>query len=113
MPSRAEMLRSREPELVADLWLYSSEQGGRRSPIRLGWGCPCTMQKSTDDCWDGYPLLGDQEMRPGESRTGIGFVFISGEAAAKMRAAGKFYLWEGGFIGEAIVRLPSAACTGD
>jgi hypothetical protein len=102
MASRAETLRSRKPELVADLWLYPSEQGGRRSAIRLGWGCPCSVQKATDDCWDAYPLLGDLEMKPGESRKAVGFVFLSGEAAAaKMRAAGKFYLWEGGFIGEA------------
>jgi hypothetical protein len=55
------------------------------------------------EAWDGYPLLGTQELKPGESRESVGFVFASVEAAAKLRAAGKFYLWDGRFIGEAIV----------
>jgi hypothetical protein len=43
-------------------------------------------------------------MKPGESRKGVGFVFTAGQQAADvMRAAGKFYLWEGRFIGEATV----------
>ncbi|MGO4683358.1 hypothetical protein [Hyphomicrobium sp. 2TAF46] len=49
-------------------------------------------------------MLGDKELRPGETRNAIGFVFASGkEAADKMRAAGRFYLWEDGLIGEAVV----------
>ena len=59
---------------------------------------------STEEGWDGYPLLGDVEMQPGETKRSVGFVFLSGdEAAEKLRAAGKFYLWEGRFIGEATV----------
>jgi hypothetical protein len=43
-------------------------------------------------------------IKPGEKRRAVGFVFLSGkEAAEKMRAAGKFYLWEGHLIGEAVV----------
>jgi hypothetical protein len=42
-------------------------------------------------------------MHPGDRRR-LGFVFLSGEEAAEiMRRAGRFYLWEGGFIGEADV----------
>jgi hypothetical protein len=53
--------------------------------------------------YDTWPLLGDTAIQPGESRR-LGFVFLSGETAAKLfRDAGKFFLWEGGFIGEAIV----------
>ena len=38
-----------------------------------------------------------------ESRR-LGFVFLSGEeSAAIFRQAGKFFLWEGRFIGEAVV----------
>jgi len=52
--------------------------------------------------WDGWPLL-DEPLGPGERRR-LGFVFLSGERAADIfRKAGRFYLWEGGFIGEAIV----------
>ena len=67
MIHRTQQLRSMKPELIADLWLYPTEAGGRRAPIKLGWGCPCSVRKTTDDCCDGYPLLGDQEMKPGES----------------------------------------------
>jgi hypothetical protein len=52
---------------------------------------------------DGWPLLGDATLAPGESRR-LGFVFLSGEESASIfRQAGKFFLWEGGFIGEAVV----------
>ena len=51
----------------------------------------------------GWPLLGDTPIEPGERRR-LGFVFLSGEEAAViMRQAGTFYLWEGGFVGEAKV----------
>jgi len=44
-----------------------------------------------------------EPLKPGESRR-VGFVFLSGEeAAAVFRRAGVFYLWEGRFIGEAVV----------
>jgi len=33
----------------------------------------------------------------------VGFVFLSSEGAEKMRRARRFYLWEGRFIGEALV----------
>jgi hypothetical protein len=47
--------------------------------------------------------LEDQPMRSGEQRR-VGFVLLSGEEAAReLRGAGKFYLWEGRFVGEAIV----------
>jgi hypothetical protein len=50
-----------------------------------------------------WPLLGDQPLLPGDQRR-LGSVFLSGaDVAANMRAAGKFYLWEGHFIGEAVV----------
>jgi hypothetical protein len=45
----------------------------------------------------------DRPIEPGEQRR-VGFVFLSGEAAAGiMRNAGTFYLWEGNFVGEAKV----------
>ncbi len=53
--------------------------------------------------WDILLLLRDRPIAPGESRR-IGFYFLSGEVgAAAVRAAGTFYLWESGFIGEARV----------
>lgn len=53
--------------------------------------------------WDAILLLRDEPLHPGETRR-IGFVFLSGvKAAERLRAAGRFYLWEGGFFGEAVV----------
>jgi hypothetical protein len=103
MKTRADALREKSPQLVADVLLYSTEAGGKKLTAQPGWGCPCSCSKSTDATfYDARPLL-DEPFRPGESRR-LGFVFLSGEeAAAAFRRAGKFYLWEGRFIGEATV----------
>lgn len=102
--SRAENLRSAKPELIVDLWLYPAERGGR--PIQLGWGSPCTVQSEQGKGWvgyDGWPLLGENPMAPGERRR-IGYVFLSGQDAVKhLKSAQKFYLWEMGLIGEATI----------
>jgi hypothetical protein len=103
--SRAEQLRNMTLQLIADVTLYATAEGGRRLPAFPGWGCPCCLSKKTPivAAYDTWPLLGDTAIQPGESRR-LGFVFLSGETAAKLfRDAGKFFLWEGGFIGEAIV----------
>jgi len=42
-------------------------------------------------------------MAPGDHRR-VGFVFLSGEeAVTELRKVGRFYLWEGRFIGEAVI----------
>jgi hypothetical protein len=88
------------PDLTVNLYIYPTEAGGRDGPIGLGWGCPCSRDKILQEGWDGYPLL-ESEMSPGERRR-LGFVFSSGaEAVHVLRPAGRFYLWEGRFIGEA------------
>ena len=92
------------PDLLVELYLYPETGANLPKSINIGWGCPCSRDKSLIEFWDGYPLL-DKEMTPGERRR-IGFVFMSGSAAVEALAtAGLFYLWEGRFIGEAqIVR---------
>ena len=105
--SRAEQLRNMTPQLIADVTLYQTAEGGRRSPAFPGWGCPCCLAKETPivAAYDGWPLLGEMAIQPGESRR-LGFVFLSGEETAKLfRGVGRFFLWEGGFIGEAVVLL--------
>jgi hypothetical protein len=52
--------------------------------------------------WDAWLLLGDAPLNPGDERR-LGFVFFTSEGLERMRSAGKFYLWEGRFIGEATV----------
>jgi hypothetical protein len=87
-------------DLTADLYLYPTKSNGRKGPIALGWGCPCSKDKSFQEGWDGYPLLAS-EMVPGERRL-LGFVFLSGaQAVSALRSCERFYLWEGRCIGEA------------
>lgn len=107
--SRAELLRGASPELTADVALYPPSEGGRKSIAYPGWWCPCMVSNSPP--WVGYngwPLLGDTPLEPGTKRR-LGFVFLSGEEAADIfRKAGKFYLWEGRIIGEAVVVDPNS-----
>jgi hypothetical protein len=103
MTSRADRLKSISPELIADLWLYPTEDGGRKEAIGLG---PCTIQSEQGTGWvgyDGWPLLGDQPMITGERRR-VGYVFLAGqEAIGYLGSAPKFYIWEGRIIGEATI----------
>jgi hypothetical protein len=101
LSERAQHLKLQRPQLIAELTLYPAEQSGRTLPIPPGYGCPCSSDRSTRETWDGSPLLGDEPMVLGETRT-VGFVFLSGAEAVKALAAKQtFFLWEGRFIGEA------------
>lgn len=102
--SREQIQRSAEPHLVADVTMYETDRGGRRQPAVPGWGCPAMLSQDYPlTGWDVLLLLRDQPIAPGEKRR-LGFYFLSGETgAALFRKAGRFYLWEGGFIGEARV----------
>lgn len=105
LPStRSEQLTAMTPQLIADVTLYSTAAGGKKVAVQPGWGCPCCLSRDFPIVsYDGWPLLGDAPLTPGESRQ-VGFVFLSGdEPVALFRKAGIFYLWEGGFIGEAKV----------
>jgi hypothetical protein len=105
--TNSEKLASMSPQLVADVTMYSTEAGGRKSPAFSGWGCPCCVFKGQPVVgYDGWPLLGESTLNPGDKRR-LGFVFLFPEAAEIMKNAGYFYLWEGGFIGEAKVVIES------
>lgn len=100
---RAETLRNMQPQLVADVVLYQTDQGGRQTTAYPGWGCPCMVSKKEPLVgYDAWPLLGDDPINPGESRR-LGFVFLSPDGLETIARAGRFFLWEGGFIGEAKV----------
>jgi Domain of unknown function (DUF6984) len=106
--TRAEALGQMSPQLLADVYLYPTAEGGKNSAVGLGWGCLCSCSKSADAVfYDGWPLL-DAPFAPGERRR-LGFVFLHGKyipsknIAGIVRRAGTFYLWEGRFIGEATV----------
>lgn len=99
--SRAEFQRVAPPQLTAEVRMYDTAEGGLESPAQPGWTCP-VMTETTKPLvgWDALPLLRDAPLHPGETRE-LGFVFLSGEPAVRaLREAGRFYLWEGRFIGE-------------
>jgi hypothetical protein len=104
---RAEALKRLQPNLIVDLHLYATADGGRNQPIPPGWGCPCFADRQqTADGWDGSPILGDEWMHPGETRR-VGYFFLSGdEAAAALSQKPAFYLRENRIIGEARIVDP-------
>ncbi|MEI9930403.1 MAG: hypothetical protein WDM89_07570 [Rhizomicrobium sp.] len=101
-------LKKAQPELVVDLFLYPTERGGKTLPASLGWGSPCTIQNERGSGWvgyDGWPLLLDGPISPGETLR-VGYVFLSGKQAVDyLRSAAKFYIWEGRIVGEATIVL--------
>lgn len=60
------------------------------------------LHKDSREGQDCRVLLDGRSIAPGESAR-VGMIFLSPDSAALFRAAGKFYLWEGGIIGEATV----------
>jgi hypothetical protein len=48
--------------------------------------------------------LKDEPFEPGTERR-VGFVFLTEDGAQAMKRAGRFFLWEGRFVGEAKVIL--------
>lgn len=100
--SRVDLQRTAPAQLTAEVRLYETADGGRESAMQPGWTGPVMTDTTTRPMigWDALPLLRDQPLHPGETRT-LGFVFLSGEPAVQaLREAGIFYLWEGRFIGE-------------
>jgi len=84
--------------------MYETADGGRATPAAPGWGCPVMVSNVEPLVGFGaLLLLRDQALEPGQCRR-LGFVFLSPqEAIAAIEEAGRFYLWEGRFIGEAVV----------
>ena len=88
---------------MADVKLYSPEIGGKTVAAQFGWGCPCFASKNeAGGGWDARLQLGDDPFEPGTERR-VGFAFLSQDGAEAMKRQGRFYLWEGRFIGEATV----------
>jgi hypothetical protein len=97
-------MKNIEPQLIADVTLYASSQGGLLVSTSAEWfGCLCKVKKADFHGWDCRILLNGIPLVPGETRRVV-FIFLSGEEAARtIRQAGRFYLWEGRIIGEAEV----------
>jgi hypothetical protein len=102
--SRADFSRTQRPHLIAEVRMFDTADGGRKGPAYPGWGCPCMLSKAEPLIgYDALPFLADCHLLPGQTRR-LGFFFLSPEEAVPlMRKAGHFFLWEGGFIGDATV----------
>ena len=99
------------PNFIAKITLYSTDSGGRKSPIVGGWqgtdsffGCPCKFDPKDFSAWDCRVLNGMEYLHPGETKD-FGIVFFSPEIVPAMQKVTKFYLWEGRIIGEATAHL--------
>lgn len=94
---------TKTPDLVADVYLYSADEGGREEPVRQGYYPPCFPEQNlASGGWDARMQLGDIVFAPGTTRR-IGFVFLVTDSVQHAKNAGKFYLWDGRFIGEATI----------
>jgi hypothetical protein len=98
-----ELWETRTPGLVADVRLYSAEEGGKSEPVRSGYFPPCFPEQATSvGGWDTRMQLGNEPFQPGTTRR-VGFAFFSPESAEEARLAGHFYLWDERFVGQASV----------
>ena len=99
----SEPWHTRRPDLVADVRLYATSAGGKTQAARFGYGCPCFVEPDLRVVgWDARMQLDDTPLEAGTERR-VGFVFLSREGAETMKRAGRFFLWDGRFIGEATV----------
>ncbi len=94
-------------ELIADVYLYPTDEGGKKFQIQDVYRCPCFVQKDTKTGgWDCMVQVGRPPLSPGQRRQ-MGFIFLSGhEAVRALTIAKRFYLWDGRFVGEADVVTP-------
>ena len=102
------------PHLWVEYCLYPTNAGGKTRSISLGYSCPCFVEQNAKTSgFDAYPLLSDVVMMPGETRyVGLWFMHPD-QAEPKFRQAGKFYLWDGGFVGEATIKPDYSGMTGN
>ncbi len=91
------------PDLIADFYLYPSDRSGRRGALGPVFPCMCLTKTEDTGVWTCRVDVGPEPMRPGERRRAE-FRFEAGaEAAARLRAAGTFYLRHLGIMGEATI----------
>ena len=111
---RTEFLKSVNPHIWVEYSLFPTSGGGRTKDISSGWSCACFVTKDAmSKSFEAYPLLGDSIMSPSETRY-LGLWFMDYEEAEPIfKKAEKLYLWEDGFIGQAVVRPDYAGMTGN
>ncbi|GGF87876.1 hypothetical protein GCM10007301_54770 [Azorhizobium oxalatiphilum] len=93
-----------KPDLIADITIYATRDGGKAIPIISDYRCLC--MKSTEPPWEGWSarmLFGGEPIHPGQRRRS-GFQFLCPDAVGVLREAGRFFVWwEGSNVGGATV----------
>ena len=91
-----------EPDIMAKVFLYLTENGGREGPTpdnRLA--CPMVIQNEMFDCW--LLLDGIGSIAPGDTVV-VPIIFTMPEIVLDILNPGdKFQLWEGRIVGEGVV----------
>lgn len=90
------------PDVLARIYLYRTEDGGRTQPLTPPWyGCPTLIEEVTDSYHDCRILLEDiGTIFPGQKAV-VPIAFLCPELFADKIVVGrKFKLWERRFIGE-------------
>ena len=111
LEDRANFFASKSPQLRVSLTLYPTEESVRSTPIIPGWMCSCFAVKDPFEnrrakasASDGAPILVDGQMELGTTQV-VDFIFpLAGKDAVPLvEKSTRFYLWEGGYVGEADV----------
>ena len=90
------------PNLIADVTLLPTDEGGRRGPTPADWfGCVCVVDGAMHDCRIDLSATGP--VAPGD-QVRLPFRFLVPSAVLPRLAVGAaFDLWEMGTIGHAVV----------
>ena len=93
-------------EVQADVRFYSTEEGGRQLPALSGYRPVATTERKPQSGFNGWGVCvftdSDQPMMPGETHR-VRLSFLTPEGCSHMRAAGRFYLWEGRTVAEVVI----------
>src|SRR5260221_14255480 len=89
------------PEAFADFYLYPTDAGGRKAPMGQGYRGACYTEKDTSPGgWTVFIDVGETPLSPGEKRR-VGISVLHDEGRKLILDVGRFYLWDGRFVGEA------------
>ncbi len=108
LDERAKFFALQQPHLRAKVTLYPQADSPKSQPLLPGALIPCVAEKTTTPkAIDGAPILSDGPLQLGETREVDFFFGLSNEYAVSfLTQHDKFFLWEGGYFGEAeIVKI--------
>ena len=90
------------PEVVADVRLFPTDEGGKTIPILSGYRCPCVVSETSREGWDVLVDVGEEPFHPGTSRR-VRLRFLTPEGREAIVSARSFFLREARIVGEATV----------